>query len=271
MPTHPTQTRRRANRIVAIVVFLTLVGISESCSMIDSHAAEFFEGQRLEAARAIANGNMEQLRAATRGLDVDKYGRKEMTLLWFAISEKNFDAIRFLVQLGSNPGANGAQGLGFPVDYALKNKDTRFFKAMLDGGMPVDLSTKWKTTLLHKAAGEYGASLEHVKMLVERGAQLDIQDEAGSPPLLFAIGTHQADRARYLVERGARLDLPTPRGVLPARAVQVVIEGQQPGSPMRRDFDALRDLMILHGAKFPPDTVEQVREWMKSQGMHVAE
>jgi len=265
------QPERGRHLGIAAAILITFAAISGSCSMSQSNAAEFFEGQRLEAARAIANGNMELLRAAARNLDVDKPGKKEMTLLWFAIFEKNFEAIRFLVQLGSNPGANPAQGLGLPVHYALMNKDTRFLKAMLDGGMPVDLSTASKTTLLHKAAGEYGASLEHVKMLVERGAKLDLQDEAGRTPLFFALGTHQADRARYLIERGARLDVPTARGALPAYTAQGVIDGQQPGSAMRRQFEELRDFMVVHGAKFPPDTPEQVRAWMKSRGMNVAE
>jgi hypothetical protein len=51
----------------------------------------------------------------------------------------------------------------------------------------------------------------------------------------------------------------------------MTIEGQQPGSAMRRQFEELRERMIIHGAKFPPDPPEKVRAWMKTQGMEVAE
>jgi hypothetical protein len=239
--------------------------------MSHTNAAEFFEGQRLDAARAIATGNFEQLRAAVRSLDIDKPGKKEMTLLWFAIMEKNFDAIRILVQLGSKADEQIAQGLGIPVNYALLNKDLRFLKAMLDGGMPVNLATSAGRTLLHKAAGPFGASLDHVKLLVERGADLEAKDTLGETALCQAIDTNQPDRALYLLERGANVNILSVSGVTPAWAVHLTIEGQQPGSPMRRDFEHLRDRMIARGAKFPPDPPDKVRAWMKMQGMVVVE
>jgi uncharacterized protein len=235
------------------------------------HAGEFFDGKRLDAARAITHGNMEQLRAAARGLEIDNPGKKEMTLLWFAIMEKNFDAIRLLVRLGSKPDQQVAEGLGIPVDYALRNKDLRFLKAMLDGGMSVNLTGESHLTVLHKAAGAFGASIEHVKLLVERGANMDAKDDLGETPLCAAIDTHQPDRATYLLDRGASLNIYSVGGVTPAWGVHVVIERQQPGSPMRRDFERLRDRMIALGAKFPPEPPEKVRAWMKTQGMEVAE
>jgi hypothetical protein len=125
--------------------------------------------------------------------------------------------------------------------------------------------------VLHKAAAAFGASIEHVKLLVERGADLDARDELGETALSAAIDTHQADRALYLLDRGASVNIYSVGGVTPAWAVHFVIERQQPGSPMRRDFEHLRDRMIAHGAKFPPDPPEKVRAWMKTQGMEVAE
>jgi hypothetical protein len=241
------------------------------CSMNNLSAGEFFEGQQLEAARAIANGNLEQLTAAARHLDINKPGKKEMTLLWFAIMEKNFEAIRVLVSLGSKADEQIAQGLGVPVNYALQNKDLRFLEAMLDGGMSKNLATPAGRTLLHKAAGPFGATIEHVKLLAERGADLDAKDELGETALCEAIDTNQPDRAMYLLERGASLNVYSVRGATPAWAVHLTIEHQQPGSPLRHQFEQLRDRMIAQGAKFPPDPPAKVRAWMKTQGMEVAE
>jgi ankyrin repeat protein len=235
-------------------------------------AAEFFDGRHLEAAQAIKSGNMEHLRLAARGLDIDKPGKKEMTLLWFAIMNKNFEATRVLVRLGSNPDEQVAEGLGVPVEYALRNKDLRFLTAMLDGGLSVNYAEPTAhRSLLHNAAGAFGATIDHVKLLVTRGADFDLPDLLGETPLMSAIFTMQPDRALYLVERGAKLQVYTVRGVTPAWAVQSAIDDQQPGSPMRSDFEHLRERMNAHGAKFPPDPPEKVRAWMKTQGMEVAE
>ena len=254
--------------VLSTALFITTVFLG--CSMNHLSAAEFFDGRHLEAAQAIKSGNIEHLRLAARGLDIDKPGKKEMTLLWFAIMNKNFEAIRVLVRLGSNPGGQVAQGLGIPVDYALRNTDLRFLGAMLDGGMSVNLAGESDETVLHKAAGAFGATIDHVKLLVARGADLDRPNQIGETPLLSAIFTNQPERALYLLEQGAKVNAYTSMGVTPASAVESAINGQQPGSPMRRDFERLRDRMIVHGVKFPPDPPDKVRAWMKTQGMRVA-
>jgi uncharacterized protein len=254
-------------RVIRSLMLLWLVG----CRMSDSRPEKFFERQQLEAARAIVVGDMGRLRAAAHGLDIDGRGEHDMTLLWFAIQEKRFDAIRALVELGSKPDGQVVQGLGIPIDYALLNKDLRFLAAMLDGGLSVNHASRYGQTLLHKAAGAYGATLEHVKLLVERGADLEAKESTGETPLCAAIDTHQPDRARYLLERGASVNVYTVRGATPGWTVHLIIERQEPGSELRHQFVQLRELMIAKGAKFPPDPPEKVRAWMKSQGMRVAE
>ena len=75
-------------RLLTSFAALTLLTTAAlGCSMKRFNATDFFEGQRLDAARAITNGNMEQLASATHGLDIDKPGEKEMRLLWFAIMQ----------------------------------------------------------------------------------------------------------------------------------------------------------------------------------------
>jgi hypothetical protein len=177
-----------------------------------------------------------------------------------------------VVRLGSKSGDQVAEGLGVPVDYALRNKDLRFLTAMLDGGLSVNyVEPTTHRSLLHDAAGALGATIGHVKLLVERGADLDAKDELGETALCAAIDTNQPDRAMYLLERGASLNIYSVGGVTPAWGVHFVMERQQPGSPMRRQFEELRERMIVHGAQFPPDPPEKVRAWMKTQGMEVAE
>ena len=109
---------------------------------------DFFDGQELAAARAIEADQIAALPKLVEGLDLNKPARKNMTLLWFAILKQKFGAIEELVRLGARPEEHGIQGLGTAVSYALQNKDIRFLKAMLDGGLPVDQRKQYGATLL---------------------------------------------------------------------------------------------------------------------------
>ncbi len=251
--------------LLVIFAFVGLTGFFMS-----KYAPEnFFEGRELEAARAIKNNQNSKLPELLRGLDLNKPAKKEMTLLWFAIQEKNFEAIKIIVKMGARPEEHGVDGPGTAVAFSLHNQDLRYLTAMLDGGLSVDHKTQHGTPLIQRAAGADGATLDHVKLLVERRADLDVQDSIGGTALLSAINTNQPERAFYLIEKGADLNKLTTGGVSAMFAVQDTIDSQQPGE-MRTRFEKLRDLMISKGAKYPPDPPAKVREWMRSQGMKVS-
>jgi uncharacterized protein len=141
--------------IVGIVVFIGTTGF-----FMNKYAPEnFFEGRELEAARAIKNNQNSELPELLLGLDLNKPGKKEMTLLWFAIQEKNFEAIKIIVRGGAEPDKQGVQGLGTATSFALQNKDLRYLIAMLDGGLSLNHTVEDNTPLIQRAAGAEGASL----------------------------------------------------------------------------------------------------------------
>jgi ankyrin repeat protein len=259
--------RLGSSLVRAAILVLSLLG----CSMSDYRPEKFFEGQQLEAARAIDANDMTRLRNAARGLEIDKPGRENITLLWFAMLKKRFDAIRTLIELGSNPDKQVVQGLGTPINSALNDKNLWFLASILDGGFPVDFATQEGSTLLYKAAGVYGASLDHVKLLVERGANLNAKDSLGDTPLSAALDTQQPDRAKYLLQQGASIEVYSLAGATPAWTVHRILGRLSKDSPLRPGFEEVRDLMIAKGAVFPPDPPDKVRAWMKSKGMKVAE
>lgn len=251
--------------LLGVIAFVGLTGF-----FMDKYAPEkFFEGLNLEAAKAIKAGDNTKLPGLLKGLDLNAVSKKEMTLLWFAIQEKNFEAIKILVKGGANPEDHVVQGLGTAVAFSLHNKDLRFLTAMLDGGLSVNHKTMHGTPLIQRAAGADGATLHHVKLLVERGANLEAKDSLGETALVAAIDTHQPERAIYLVEQGADVSTFNNSGATAMYAAQLRINRQQPGD-MRTQFEKLRDLMISKGAKYPPEPPAKVREWMRSQGMKVS-
>jgi ankyrin repeat protein len=259
--------KKLAGRAVDILLMCLITG----CSMFKSGPEKFFEDQQLYAARAIADGDMKRLRAVARPSEIDRPGKKGMTLLWFAIQEKRFDAIEVLVSLGSNPDQQVVQGLGTPFLHALEVEDLRFLTAMLDGGLPVNQVRDGGESLLYRAAGPHGRTFGHVELLVQRGADVNLPRDNGETPIFSAILTMEPERARYLAEHGADVNVSTSGGVTPGWAIHSIIQRQQPDSALRRRFEDLRDLMISKGAKWPPDPPDKVRAWRKAQGLRVAE
>lgn len=60
-------------------------------------------------------------------------------------------------------------------------------------------------TAMHYAAASN--SPEIIKMLVEKGTDINTQDENGFTPLMYAIMHHANDAAKFLVEAGADLSI----------------------------------------------------------------
>ncbi len=218
-----------------------------------------FEGEQLEAARAIVDGNWARLRRIVRGLDLDQPSRVGVTLLWFAMREERLQAIEALVFLGSQPDAQRVRGAGSALDYAFASGDPRYLAAMLNGGLSVCHARQYGETLLHRAAEVDGAAIGHLKLLLERGADLEARDSIGKTPLMAALDANQLERARYLVEQGANLDVVTSLGESPAWVVQYMLDEQEPGSSGAAALGELKAQMMAKGATFPAEPPDQVR------------
>jgi len=228
-------------------------------------AATFFKGEHLLMARAIARNDMAQLKELAQGQDLTLKGEQDMDLMWFAIARKNFDAIRTLVELGVNPEEQLADGIGTALDFAfMKHDDTRYLKAMLDGGLSPDLPSPGGPALLHRAV--FGG-LEHVKLLLQRGADINVRTAYVRRTALHeAISRVKPDIAIYLLQQGADINTYTVLGVTPAWAVHLGIKRMVPGNPVHTKFLELRDLMIEKGVKWPPDSPLEVRDQMRARG-----
>ena len=229
-------------------------------------AEDFFTGRKLTLAKAIEADDMSALRQLAKGEDLAAPGDKDMTLLWFAMQQKNFDAIKTLIQLGVDPDTQIVQGIGSALAYAFLQKDLRFLKAMLDGGLSPNHQSPKHKQMLQRAI--LGGTLEHLKMLVERGADIDQRDSIGGSALYESIATRQPEIAIFLIEKGADFKVKTVNGVTIPWAVHRSISRLQSG-PMLDRFEELRALLIKKGVRFPPDPPEVVREQMRRQGLRV--
>ena len=256
---------RWAKRLVQVVLALVaLTGMAMAPS-----AEQFFSGRYLELARALQAKDFAKARELAQGLDLEAPGRKNMTLLWFAIANKNFPAVSLLVSLGSRPDEQVVQGLGSPLNAALESRELDLLKALLDGGLSPNHMHPKEKLMLQRAV--MSGTPAHVKLLLDRGADVNQRDSVGGSALTQAIASVQPDLALMLVERGADVSRPMVTGLTPAWSVQNAVGRQVPGSELAVKFARLRDAMAQRGAKFPALPPDQVRQQMKAQGLPVAE
>jgi uncharacterized protein len=235
----------------------------------DKYAAHnYFSGRYLEAARAIDRSDLAAMKQHLAGKDVNFIGKKQMDLLWYAVMKKDLTAVTELVRLGASPSANKVDGLGTVLGYASTSyPDTTLLAALLDGGMPVTNPTP-DTSLIELSLGSSTHTLERVKLLVERGANVNWRDSIGKSELARSI--REPDVAIYLISKGAAIDTFTSIGVTPAYSLDLALkdfETMEPKYPSYQKFLELKALMIAKGAKFPADPPEVIRDRMRSQGL----
>lgn len=273
-------TRRRALLVIGGLALAACndTGVARMIGIKRYRAEDFFVGRKLEIARAIEAGDMTAVRSLAPGVDLSAPGNRNMTLMWFAMlpgtpGHPNYEAVRTLVSLGVDPETQIAQGIGSALEYTFitrSDPDDRtgllFLQAMLDGGLSPNYLQPHGSTLLQRAAGP-GGTLEHVKLLLQRGADINAKDSIGGTALDEAVDTDHPDIGIYLVERGARVDTYIVNGASTAWAVHLTLQRMRPDHAIYKQFELLRDLMIARGAKWPPDPPEVVRERMRAQGL----
>ncbi|QIE25975.1 Ankyrin repeats (many copies) (plasmid) [Caballeronia sp. SBC1] len=277
---------------LALALTFTLTG----CKMVDKYAWRYFSGQYLTAAAAIDRGDIAELRAAVGGLEIDKPGRDHMTLMWYAIMKNQYPAVTVLTRLGSNPDKQDVDGMGTPLTVALKRTDPTLLAALLDGGLSPDYQNRDGTSLMQQAVGSGEEPFPVVRLLVDRGADVNHRDSIHATALGDSIVSNHPDIAIYLIQHGADVTAFTMNGASVAYGVQVSIDDLQAnakqaivsnytldndgkpvvtettpppqgaapeGQALLRKYEELRALMMEKGAKFPPDSPAQVREQMK--------
>ncbi|WP_394426732.1 ankyrin repeat domain-containing protein [Vreelandella stevensii] len=234
-------------------------------------ASEFFVGPQLEMAEAIERNDMAALRrGAERGIDLHVRGDRQITLMWFAMLKENTDAVRTLVELGVHPNESPVEGGGSPLGQALRHQDTRYLEAMLDGGLsPNDAKDNEGNDkdypLLFSTITN--GTLEHVKLLVDRGADIHyrLNDGVGSSPFdRSTLGT-KPEIAIYLLEQGVEPNIRLRTGVTTAWGVFNRI--QDTSGIEREEYLHLRDMMIERGVEFPPPSPVEVRDKMRAEGL----
>jgi uncharacterized protein len=251
-------------RFVAFAMAAVMLTGTAACGardkiMTKSYPAEqFFRGEALAFARAIKAEDVGEIQRLANLVDVNRPGNEDMTLLYYAMQERKYKAIHALMQLGADE-EQEVPDIGQPISMAVRMKEPKVLKAILDGGGNPNAKSKHGTPILEEAAED--DNLESLKLLLDKGANPNAKDSLGQTPIYYPNRISNFDAVKMLIDRGAEIDVVDKNGVTFAWSVHNRFQDQQHGLPEQlRKITDIREHMIRRGISFPPDPPQVVRQ-----------
>jgi ankyrin repeat protein len=141
------------------------------------------------------------------GADVGAINAIGETALAEAAYAADADIGALLLKKGADPRALDRYGKS-PICYAAARGATTLVAALLDAGVDVNARYGGDLTALMWAAGfsdltPAAAAVATARLLISRGAKLDLVDDRGRSALMIAAGLNRFETARTLLEAGA--------------------------------------------------------------------
>lgn len=222
-----------------------------SCGAVGStcEPKRYFQGDAIKLAEAIRREDVVSIPILAKGLDLNAAHRDGMTFLFYAMNCNKPKAIGPLILAGADP-FQVTEDLGSPLDAAVRWRTPEFLEAMLNSGVSVNALNSWKTPLIFATVNL--KSLDNLKLLVSRGADINITDSnLGRSPIYDALASASFDAVDYLLEKGARVDQTLVTGKSLATLLEFMISRATPNSAAGKKLLHLKEVMMARGVKFP--------------------
>jgi ankyrin repeat protein len=137
-----------------------------------------------------------------RGTDVNEPSADGSTPLMSAALYSNSSMMKLLLNRGADPNHTNKAGATALVWIA---GDFQKVRLLIDRGADPTIRTKGGRTALH-AAAMYDGGYDVVKLLIEKGALADAQDESGATPLIEAGAAYDTRSVQFLLDHGANVN-----------------------------------------------------------------
>ncbi|MEM7613028.1 MAG: ankyrin repeat domain-containing protein, partial [Pseudomonadota bacterium] len=208
-----------------------------------------------ELARAAGRGELRTIELLiSSGVDVNTRGEKNATALYWALRRSNHRGFVKLLELGADPNVVFDDG-GTVMHWAVDHKNVDFLRSALEyGGDPNLLAGRQtKEAPLFTAIGLFGneEKMKAFLVLLDAGADVDLKDSRGFPPILMAAGFGRFDMVYEFLQRGADYSVVDSNGKSLIDAIQ----------SKRQILDQNHELYMW---------LEKVVSWLGDEGVEVS-
>jgi ankyrin len=165
---------------------------------------------------AAMNGDLKAVRALARqAADLDGAHPDGMTALHWAVQRRDLEMMSVLLEGGAKPDPINRTGAR-PLYLAAINADAAALARLLDAGEDANavLTAEGETVLMLTA---YTGNRDAVQLLLDRGADPNMQQFRGQTALMWAAAEGHADVAELLLARGADPALSSAASTKPER------------------------------------------------------
>ncbi|KAL3109031.1 hypothetical protein niasHT_012593 [Heterodera trifolii] len=172
----------------------------------------------------INDGNIQQLRVLIDSLNADELNillrrttdpverdnTRSRSALWTAFLREHIDIVDLLLEKGADPNepvvgqVNGINTNITPLFIAVHNANLPMCRMLVARGANVDLGTDFAITPLMQACKRH--QMEIVSFLIENGADINLQNGDGATALMSTCYRGNVDIARLLLSHGANVE-----------------------------------------------------------------
>lgn len=196
-------------KVILLQLMFSLLTLQACDDMKKIHPEDYFSGSQLQLAQAIEDGNVDEVEKLSTRTDLNKPGEKDLTLLYYALSEASkkdvnrLNIMSVLVKHGANP-LQYVVDMGTVATNTAGYADPVFFKALIKGGM--DKNARFESTpIIFYATNE--KAFPTLKYLVEIGTDVNAKDSLGQTAIFEGMYGRQYDQVEYLLHHGAHANV----------------------------------------------------------------
>lgn len=215
----------------------------------------YFSDNQLKIAEVIKRGDADSVKRLAKDTDLNKPGKKDMTLLFFtlqtALGEKTrqLRILSELVRYGADP-LQQVPNMGSIAQVVARSDSPVYIEALLDGGMSPNAVAE-DTPIIFYSATEH--SFKVLKFLVDKGADINKRDSLGQNVLIEALASMQLDQVEWLLLHDANPSVKTVNGWQFGNMLEKTIHREgDVSSKTGSKLEDIRKLAISKGMKWPP-------------------
>lgn len=198
---------------MALTLILTTFMVQGCRKNMEYEPKDFFEGEQLEIARLIYDGNEPSLKQKIATADREELNRPakaEMTLLFWSVLNATHDnitperlqIITDLVRAGADPLQPRTKGGSSPAEFVLKGDKGIWIKAMLDGGLSPNARDKtFNEPIVFESLK--AKNTDTLNTLFKFGVDLNTKDSLGRTLLTNALFSAKVIHIEFLLKNGA--------------------------------------------------------------------